>query len=254
MQLSHADIQRWQQQTSNASESSPDLGRSLLRPLPPRNASPTKSSLRSPLKPHTPGRVVEFTSSVLSPMEQARARQERRLSNASSSALAAVTQNQPVSREEPVTVIEGKENHDSDISMSDASPLPKQRQTNLPSTASARVESSSSASSSKKLSPTVWTREHWLFLDRILERRLVGDFEVDFPRRAEKYLGKKVKSQGEAMVLERWHLDCVDAFRAVVGGWDEGDLAKRLFSLILAEERRKRMRGHATKPSAMMFH
>ncbi|CAG9938997.1 unnamed protein product [Clonostachys rosea f. rosea IK726] len=253
MQLSHADIQRWQQQTSNASESSPDLGRSLLRPLPPRNASPTKSSLRSPLKPHTPGRVVEFTSSVLSPMEQARARHERRLSNASSSALAAVTQNQPVSREEPVTVIEGKENHDSDISMSDASPLPKQRQTNLPSTASARVESSSSASSSKKLSPTVWTREHWLFLDRILERRLVGDFEVDFPRRAEKYLGKKVKSQGEAMVLERWHLDCVDAFRAVVGGWDEGDLAKRLFSLILAEERR-RMRGHTTKPSAMMFH
>ncbi|CAH0059526.1 unnamed protein product [Clonostachys solani] len=254
MQLSHADIQRWQQETSNASESSPDLGRTLLRPLPPRNASPTKSSLRSPLKPHTPGRVVEFTSSVLSPMEQARARQERRLSNASSSALAAVTQNQPVSRGEPVTVIEDKENHDSDISMSDASPLPKQRHTNLPSTLTAGGESSSSASFSKKLSPTVWTREHWLFLDRILERRLVGDFEVDFPRRAEKYLGKKVKSQGEAMVLERWHLDCVDAFRAVVGGWDEGDLAKRLFSLILAEERRRRMRGHTTKPSAMMFH
>ncbi|CAH0001554.1 unnamed protein product [Clonostachys byssicola] len=254
MQLSHADIQRWQQQTSNASESSPDLGRSLLRPLPPRNASPTKSSLRSPLKPHTPGRVVEFTSSVLSPMEQARARQERRLSNASSSALAAITQNQPASRQEPVTVTEDKENHDSDISMSDASPLPKQRHTNLPSTAAAGGESSSSASFSKKLSPTVWTREHWLFLDRILERRLTGDFEVDFPRRADKYLGKKVKSQGEAMVLERWHLDCVDAFRAVVGGWDEGDLAKRLFSLILAEERRKRMRGHTTKPSAMMFH
>ncbi|VUC32052.1 unnamed protein product [Clonostachys rosea] len=256
MQLSHADIQRWQQETSNASESSPDLGRTLLRPLPPRNASPTKSSLRSPLKPHTPGRVVEFTSSVLSPMEQARVRHERRLSNTSSSGLAAVTQNQPVSREEPVTVIEGKENHDSDISMSDASPLPKQRNANLAPVAAAPPtgESSSSASFSKKLSPTLWTREHWLFLDRILERRLVGDFDVDFPRRAEKYLGKKVKSQGEAMVLERWHLDCVDAFRAVVGGWDEGDLAKRLFSLILAEERRKRMRGHTTNPSAMMFH
>ncbi|KJZ75051.1 hypothetical protein HIM_05537 [Hirsutella minnesotensis 3608] len=58
MQLSHADIYKWQQETSFASDSAPPPGfaRPLLRPLPPKNASPTKSSLRSPLKPRTPGR------------------------------------------------------------------------------------------------------------------------------------------------------------------------------------------------------
>jgi hypothetical protein len=40
------------------------------------------------------------------------------------------------------------------------------------------------------------------------------------------------------MTLERWHLDCVDAFKARVGGWDEGALAKRLFALILGEKKR----------------
>lgn len=79
MQLSRADIQRWQMETSDASDDSPRESHTLnpLRPLPARNASPHKSSLRSPLKPHTPGRVVEFTSSVLSPFEQVKARQQR---------------------------------------------------------------------------------------------------------------------------------------------------------------------------------
>lgn len=68
-------------------------------------------------------------------------------------------------------------------------------------------------------------------------------FPVRYPRHAEHYLGKTVKSHGTGMTLERWHLDCVDAFKAHVGGWDEGVLAKRLFALMLGEETRRRNSG-----------
>lgn len=227
MQLSHTDIQRWQQQTSNASQSSPEARRPLLRPLPPRNASPSKSSLRSPLKPHTPGRVVEFTSSVLSPAEQALVRQERRLSAGSG----VLTQN-----ETEAILEEGhdKENQDSDVSMTDASPEPQ-------------------AQKQQPLSQTTWTRQHWLLLDNIIRHRREGEFQFDFPRRADKYLGKTVKGNGEAIVLERWHLECVDAFNDIVGGWNEGVLAKRVFSLIMAAERRQRrpQTGGRSRPGAI---
>ncbi|CAM1504211.1 Fc.00g018020.m01.CDS01 [Cosmosporella sp. VM-42] len=228
MQLSHADIQRWQQQTSEASEDSPELSQPpLLRPLPPRNASPNKSSLRSPLKPHTPGRVVEFTSSVLSPVEQAKVRHQRRLSNSSVSQPGMAPQILPQQTDD-------KENHEaSDVSMSDASPLVKNPHPEL-------------------LSQTLWTRQHWLLLDELLQLRRLGSFELNYERRAEKYLGKMVKSQGEAMRLERWHLDCVDAFKAEIGGWDEAVLVKRLFALILGEERRNR--GVVERPARVMFH
>ncbi|RSL65068.1 hypothetical protein CEP53_003824 [Fusarium sp. AF-6] len=233
MQLSHADIQRWQQETSNASEDSPEPSRPLLRPLPPRNASPTKSSLRSPLKPHTPGRVVEFTSSVLSPVEQAKARQQRRLSNSSAASQSSNTAQRP--RLPPPRQNANKENAiASDVSMSEASPVAKQQQP-------------------QPLSKTVWTRQHWLFLDELLQLRRQGPYRTNYERRSDKYLGKTVKSQGEAMTLERWHLDCVDAFKAEVGGWDEASLAKRLFALILGEERRSR--GIVDRPSSrVMFH
>ncbi|RSL98488.1 hypothetical protein CEP52_010293 [Fusarium oligoseptatum] len=233
MQLSHADIQRWQQETSNASEDSPEPSRPLLRPLPPRNASPTKSSLRSPLKPHTPGRVVEFTSSVLSPVEQAKARQQRRLSNSSAASQSSNTAQRP--RLPPPRQNANKENAvASDVSMSEASPVAKQQQP-------------------QPLSTTVWTRQHWLFLDELLQLRRQGPYRTNYERRSDKYLGKTVKSQGESMTLERWHLDCVDAFKAEVGGWDEASLAKRLFALILGEERRSR--GIVDRPSSrVMFH
>lgn len=235
MQLSHADIQRWQQETSNASEDSPEPSRPILRPLPPKNASPTKSSLRSPLKPHTPGRVVEFTSSVLSPVEQAKARQQRRLSNSSAASQSSNAAQRPRLRLPPPRQTANKENAvASDASMSDASPVAKQQQQPQP------------------LSKTVWTREHWLFLDELLQLRRQGPYRTNYERRSDKYLGKMVRSQGEAMTLERWHLDCVDAFRAEVGGWDEASLAKRLFALILGEERRSR--GIVDRPSRVMFH
>jgi hypothetical protein len=54
------------------------------------------------------------------------------------------------------------------------------------------------------------------------------------------------------MTLERWHLDCVDAFKAQVGGWDEGALAKRLFALILGERRRSQEASSGT--GRVMFH
>ncbi|KAH7155239.1 hypothetical protein B0J13DRAFT_582317 [Dactylonectria estremocensis] len=227
MQLSHADIQRWQHETSVASEESPEVSRPLLRPLPPKHASPYKSSLRSPLKPHTPGRVVEFTSSVLSPVEQAKARQTRRLSNSSASQASIASQR-------PLPQRKDKENHAvSDASMSEASPVAK-----IPQPA--------------PLSQTVWTRQHWLYLDELLQLRRAGPYELNYERRSDRFLGKTVKSQGEAMVLERWHLDCVDAFKVSVGGWDEASLVKRLFALILGEERRSH--SVAGTPARVMFH
>ncbi|KAH7321113.1 hypothetical protein B0I35DRAFT_408107 [Stachybotrys elegans] len=246
MQLTHADIERWQQETSQASEDSLHL-RPLLRPLPPKNASPTKSSLRSPLKPHTPGRIVEFTSSVLSPVEQARARQERRLSQSSN-----ISYNAPVSAPAPAPAPirvpslppprqhmdkENQRHHQhepSDVSMTDASPLDKSNQLPPP------------------LSQTTWTRQHWLFLDALLQLRRRRPFDEAYPRRADAYLGRTVKSHGEAMRLERWHLDCVDAFKAEIGGWDEAILVRRLFALILGEE--KRTRRVPRRPTRVMFH
>ncbi|KAL3960060.1 hypothetical protein ACCO45_005177 [Purpureocillium lilacinum] len=229
MQLSHEDIHRWQQETSNASEqSSPRHRDGLLRPLPPKNASPTKSSLRSPLKPRTPGRVVEFTSSVLSPAEQARVRQERRISHSflseqqqqEDSEAAAPSVGSSSAAAAAAVDTEDKENSTSnstsdeteDLFMSDAALAPPRRHSAAPAP---------------------------------------GPLGTPYPRRADRYLGKTVKSQGEAMRLERWHLDCVDAFRAQVGGWDEGALAKRLFALILGEEQRERAAA-AEGTTAMM--
>lgn len=249
MQLSHADIRRWQQDakaSSAGSESDDSFVRPLLRPLPPKHASPTKSSLRSPLKPRTPGRVVEFTSSVLSPLEQAHARQQRQVSQSmlsqSMSFLDQDVNGVPTNtslhfggfEDDEQENIGDKENQDSsDISMADAPPLGTGEQ-------------------GINLSRTAWTRQHWLLLDQLIQARRQGPFEERYERRSDKYLGKTVKSQGEAMQLERWHLDCVDAFKAEVGGWDEGALAKRLFALLLGEVRRSRETPRRGR--SVMFH
>jgi hypothetical protein len=166
-------------------------------------------------------------------MEQVKAReQQSRISNASNSQASHMEDHQPSVIAAP-TRIDNKENQDSDVSMTDASPLVK-------------------SPAPEPLSQTTWSRQHWLFLDKLLQLRRKGPFEVQFERRADKYLGKTVKSQGEAMKLERWHLDCVDAFKGVVGGWDEGVLAKRLFALILGEERRRQTPSN--RPATVMFH
>ncbi|KAL5625323.1 hypothetical protein BROUX41_005383 [Berkeleyomyces rouxiae] len=79
MQLSSDDISRWREETSRVMEESPNEMRPMPRPGFPhhRAMSPSKSCIRSPLKGRTPGRVVEFTSSTLSPLEQQRQRIER---------------------------------------------------------------------------------------------------------------------------------------------------------------------------------
>ncbi|KAG5815449.1 hypothetical protein H9Q74_008522 [Fusarium xylarioides] len=231
MQLTHADIQKWQQQTSNASEDSPKrpTASTLLRPLPPKNASPIKSSLRSPLKPHTPGRVVEFTSSVLSPIEQAKVRHQRRLSNSSAASQSSTGAQRP---RVPHQTANKENNTILQIPISNEKLPTKQT---LP----------------EPLSQTVWTRRHWMLLDDLVQQRRQGPFRLHFERCSDKYLGRPASSKGESMTLKRWHLDCVDAFKAQVGGWDEAEVVKRLVGLILGGE--KRNQG-AEKPARAMFH
>ncbi|KAB8304737.1 hypothetical protein EYC80_004093 [Monilinia laxa] len=134
-----------------------------------------------------------------------------------------------------------------------------------------------------QLSPTHWTRDHWLLLDSILqtwkpENQNDKDLDVNTTNESSKYgrrnstrvisrlLGKTVnlKDKGvgigdggvrvfkngsgkrgddignERLRLEQWHLEAVDEFRGEVPGWDEAVVAKRVFALLVGEERRRR--------------
>ncbi|KAF4777182.1 hypothetical protein HER10_EVM0012174 [Colletotrichum scovillei] len=276
MQLTRADIQKWQESSASAiAESSPTAAESksvseseseqrarLLRPLPDRNMSPTKSCLRSPLKPRTPGRVVEFTSSVLSPLAQAQVRAERRLSASSSGSAAAAQQQQQqriaaIMEEEDkengdaagaeATVVEEDEemNEDMDVSMTDAPQMVNDVQK------SALIEEQEP----QRLSQTMWSRDHWLLLDDIIQLRREGPFDFEFPddftSKSAWLLGRSVNSHGASLKLEQWHLDVVDAFQAEVGVWSEEALAKRVFSLIVGEELRRQ--GKAPKAPSVRF-
>lgn len=121
------------------------------------------------------------------------------------------------------------------------------------------------------LSPRTWTRSHWVRLDELLQARKKGalHFQLYLARSASSpsssvlpsspsspatkqrhaLVGKLVTSQGESMALEEWHLDVVEAFREEVLqgngqkgkeiGWDEAQIAKRVFALLVGEERRR---------------
>ena len=97
------------------------------------------------------------------------------------------------------------------------------------------------------LSQSQWTKKHWVRLDELLQqyRRAPLEFQLKYggvtpqKRKSSVLLGKQVTSQGETMLLEQWHLDIVDAFKKEVGGWDENELAKRLFAVMVGEERRR---------------
>lgn len=137
-----------------------------------------------------------------------------------------------------------------------------------------------------QLSPTHWTRDHWLLLDSILQswkpenqnqesadselKASDGPLNSNYGRRnstrvISRLLGKTInlKDKGvgvgeggvrifkngdkegreignEKMRLEQWHLEAVDEFRGEVPGWDEAVVAKRVFALLVGEERRKR--------------
>ncbi|KAF7961013.1 hypothetical protein EAE96_000682 [Botrytis aclada] len=53
--------------------------------------------------------------------------------------------------------------------------------------------------------------------------------------------GKEIGN--EKMRLEQWHLEAVDEFRGEVPGWDEAVVAKRVFALLVGEERRRKGLG-----------
>ncbi|TDZ23367.1 hypothetical protein Cob_v003875 [Colletotrichum orbiculare MAFF 240422] len=224
MQLTRADIQKWQEDSASAiAEDSPTSERrSLLRPLPDRNMSPTKSCLRSPMKPRTPGRVVEFTSSVLSPLAQAQVRAERRLSASSHGSSNRPRQQQQQQQQQQRVAGENKENGKTDVSMTDVS------RANLPP---------------NPLSQTQWSKDHWLLLDEIVQLRRQGPFSSPWPAGFQSksgwLLGRHISSHGTSLPMEQWHLDVVDAFKAEVGGWEEEILAKRVFALVVGEKIRK---------------
>ncbi|TPX13177.1 uncharacterized protein E0L32_006377 [Thyridium curvatum] len=258
-----------------------------LKPLPEKTASPTKSCLRSPLKPKTPGRVVEFTSSTLSPLAQAQVRADR---NVQSSGLASWGQNfsastasQPRSNLPPqsaASTLGATVTNDEEADKENApSPATGKKQQAMAANKSMSFTSSLLAGTPKSvvagssggptaaagrqasppLSHTTWSRGHWVRLDELLqERRRAGPLNFQLQhraaaappsrRRSSALLGKQVAAQGETMTLEQWHLDVVDAFAAELGdggsaaascAWDENVLAKRLFALIVGEERRR---------------
>ncbi|KAK4132982.1 hypothetical protein BT67DRAFT_435244 [Trichocladium antarcticum] len=241
-------------------------------PPPNRAVSPGKSCMRSPLKPKTPGRVVDFTSSTLSPLAQAQARAERRASNSPEKlrdhrsqrlTSSSTTQNAPVAVQEA----EDKENSDeppepAEEDGEEPPGLPGLNPVPFTSTSTSLTRPATTTTTTKRnppppLSPTHWSRPHWLRLDELLQARKQG--ALHFQRHLSRHnipnnnsrrrqtrqqlVGKLVTSQGEAMPLEGWHLDVAEAFRAEVGGqgvWDEAQIAKRVFALLVGEERRRR--------------
>lgn len=240
-----------------------------LRPLPGRAASPSKSCLRSPLKPRTPGRVVEFKSSTSSAAgpSKANANLQNNVAMASASNPFAAgpfstfpgKENQPNSMNTngdndlvhagPPSSFLGKENQSATVNVINDSDVahasPRNRTLQQPE------KQQQQQSVDSPLSQTGWSRRHWLLLDSLLQSyRRDGplEFELRHPdavmaspsrRASSSLLGKEITSQGETMLIEQWHLDVVDAFRQEVGGWPEDVLAKRLFALIVGEERRR---------------
>lgn len=119
-----------------------------------------------------------------------------------------------------------------------------------PSKAVAFVSSSPMPSSPspyhQQLSSTTWSKDHWRALDEIVQNWKVLTPGAEQKRRRNstrvisRLLGKTVRSQGESMIFEQWHLEAVDEFRGMVAGWKEDVVAMRVFALIVGEERRSR--------------
>ncbi|KAK3387040.1 hypothetical protein B0H63DRAFT_146998 [Podospora didyma] len=224
-------------------------------PVPDRAMSPTKSCMRSPQKPKTPGPVVEFTSSTLSPLAQAQARAERQASpeKRTSTALSSSSFSEE----------HDKENyHSQEQHLEEAAREPEQPRvprvnvsTGRPTTSSSSSQAAPPLPSQQPLSKIEWSRNHWLKMQELLHARRDGGtlkFQLQHAsaaykqRRAEtsrKLLGKIASAEGEptTLTLEQWHVDIVTAFQVAVPGcvWDEKSLALRVFALLVGEERRR---------------
>ena len=235
MQLTRDEIEKWQEETSVLMEGSDSAeeDRRAFKPPSHRILSPTKSCLRSPLKPRTPGRVVEFTSSTLSPLQQMQERAQKAISN--NPVL------QPRVPLQPSMPVQKKPAAVAKVALAveeDKENTPQhQRKHATDGGAQAQKED---REGSLRLSRTQWSKDHWVFLDQLLQLRRQGPFRFDVPvSKSVGLLGKMVEARGAGMKLERYHLDVIDAFKVEVGGWDEAILAKRLFALVLGEEDRK---------------
>jgi hypothetical protein len=227
--------------------------------------------------------VVEFTSSTLSPLAQAQARAERRasMSPEKNDRTRSSRGNVMVNNTEA-----DKENRSSSPSLSlspSPSPSPSPQRTHrrretLTSSATNTTNTTSTASTAaqpqpQRLSPTKWTRAHWLRLDELLQARKRGSLQLQLllarsphARLASsstsspsgslrQLLGKQVTAQGERMEIQAWHLDVVEGFLGELGGnngdghgyggsggpavWGGTQIAKRVFALLVGEERRR---------------
>ncbi|KAI1093370.1 hypothetical protein F5B19DRAFT_450073 [Rostrohypoxylon terebratum] len=294
-----------------------------------RTLSPSKSCFRSPMKPTTPGRVVAFKGSVLSPVAQPEPAVRNKVNGSGRSdgvlpqrpallqpapALVAAPVSAPAppapapaateswasqffprifNRNSNTSVIPpSNANTNTNTNPSypslpalsafkstlspakkpappanenaDPSPLlpptqpQKQQPPPPPSQPPPSFQMSPSVTAAKPtsfktttLSRTNWTRNHWLRLDEMLHLRhrdpLAFQQRIPLPPRAHRkslttLLGKEIRAQGECVPLEEWHLEVVEAFKLEVGGWDEKSLAKRVFALIIGEQRRRRAR------------
>ncbi|KAK4115697.1 hypothetical protein N656DRAFT_834835 [Canariomyces notabilis] len=276
---SRAEEQR--QETPVSEEEDSSFIPPVLKPLPDRAASPSKSCIRSPLKPKTPGRVVEWTSSTLSPLAQAQARAERQA--AGLPARGQPSQGVGRSSSRNAAVLEQQQEEVAEEEMADEEPPSspqsqrqdqQHHQHHAPPPTNVTTRSTTTTTHhptthlhTPLLSPTTWTRAHWERLDALLQARKKGPLPPPFTssssstsfaaqqqlnHRRRLLLGKQVVAQGESMLLEAWHLDVVDAFKAEVEAeaavrvgvgvrvaWDETELAKRVFALLVGEERRR---------------
>jgi serine/arginine repetitive matrix protein 2 len=94
------------------------------------------------------------------------------------------------------------------------------------------------------LSSTIWSRDHWILLDGILQNWKPENQVQDETRRRNstrvisRLLGKNVRSGNDKIKLEQWHLEVVDEFRGCVPGWKEETIAMRVFALIIGERDR----------------
>lgn len=260
-----------------------------------KTLSPTKSCLRSPLKPKTPGRVVEFTSSVLGPEGQARAHVEQQrslnaLGNISSGGINGISGNALIAQRPilpaPVPATDGdkENNHRRGVSFNTLAAAPRfTSNTNtaaLPNPGSrppsksahsnpaATTASKSTPALGTHLSTTTWTREHWIRLDELTRLRrndplrfqMLHGNSAGGGNKPHPLVGMEVATGRAALVLESWHLEVVRAFRDAVLGesekrkaensdgegeedtpsWNDRALCKRLFALLVGEERRRK--------------
>ncbi|KAI0455173.1 hypothetical protein F5B21DRAFT_473125 [Xylaria acuta] len=269
--VARGDIHDGLQESSDEQESSALTEGSEYERVPPRekpsqwdrNLSPTKSCFRSPLKPTTPGRIVAFSNNAISPSAQA---QTRNTLHSSTNARNVISQG-PALR----PTLEGKENqphphHTQKIMNANNNSLDDKTAPKL-STATSRGENKQSrapnppaaaAATFVALSQTTWTKQHWVRLDEMLQLRRRDPLRFQqmcaLPprdrRRSSALLGKEVVAQDARLLLEPWHLDVAEAFKLEVGGWDERVLAKRVFALVIGEEKRRATAAAAAAATA----